>query len=511
MLSSIIVPLIGVIVDVGWITPFLSFLFLFIVYRVVYALYISPLRHLPGPFLARLTGAYSIILGLTGRLVEIALSDYDKYGDIYVRGPNNVVISNPSDARRILGTHSFPKSDHFKAMDVLNEQNSLSGRDIGFVKMRKRQTGQYFNSAYLARMEEAILTYGIRAIKENGNGTVEINYGNDFLLATFDTISGLAFGRKFNSLKNDDYSFCYQARDANLFLGICGVLPLLKYYPFSFGVQRLRTQFGRVMEIADGSIKHRRSSVANGEAKPADLLQAFIDAEDPKSKIRMSNVQIQGESFMFTLAGAAPSALTLTWIMQLLMLHPEIRARAVDEVRTQFTGDHLVSFADARKSLPYIEACVLEAQRLIPVVATRNPRVTPPSGITLQNHFIPGGTVISVCPHGLSKNKGVWKDPFKFDPERFLDNEDARRNFFGFSYGVRTCTGKQLAMMELLTITSNILKDYDLSLPSDYTHLGPDIKDKNGYPKVMDYIAYMVISPTNVDRDCRINVSKRSP
>ncbi|KAJ1922815.1 hypothetical protein EC988_010448, partial [Linderina pennispora] len=113
------------------------------------------------------------MVNLSGKLVKRALQNYDAYGEIYVKEPNGVVISNPSDVRRVLGSHSFPKAHHFMAMDIFDEQNSLSGRDIPFVKMRKGQTGHFLNSAYLGRMEETILEHGIVALKEKWDSQLE--------------------------------------------------------------------------------------------------------------------------------------------------------------------------------------------------------------------------------------------------------------------------------------------------------------------------------------------------
>ncbi|KAJ1936712.1 hypothetical protein EC988_008115, partial [Linderina pennispora] len=81
-------------------------------------------------------------------------------------------------------------------MDIFDKQCSLSGRDIPFVKMRRGQAGHFLNSAYLGRMEEAILVHEIAALRDkcdsqleqSNSGMVEVNYPDDFALTAFRTI-----------------------------------------------------------------------------------------------------------------------------------------------------------------------------------------------------------------------------------------------------------------------------------------------------------------------------------
>ncbi|KAJ1955580.1 hypothetical protein GGI12_005527, partial [Dipsacomyces acuminosporus] len=80
-------------------------------------------------------------------------------------------------------------------------------------------------------------------------------------------------------------------------------------------------------------------------------------------------------------------------------------------------------------------------------------------------------------------NKRYWKNPYHFDPTRFLDSDEAKRNVFTFSYGARVCPGRQLSWFEMLTTLANILKDYDMRFPDDYSIRGPHVLDDKGYPK----------------------------
>ncbi|KAI8322151.1 cytochrome P450 [Martensiomyces pterosporus] len=494
-------------------------------YKLIHALYFSPLRNIPGPLLSRLTRKRAELIGALGGQAHNACEEYEKYGDIYVYQPNAVAISNPSDVRVVFGSHAFRKSDYYKGTDVLGVQTTTSARDPQLASMKRRQMGPYFNHAYLARLEQVVVELGFLAIKdkwdklisESVDGQVEVNYQKDLLYATFDTIGVLAFGREFGALKNDDPTVSRWLGSTLAYFGMKSLFPLLEYSPFSLLIRPVKRQYEELLVYSAQCIADRKSLLAsfgkddaNSDKKPIDLLQGFIDAEDPESKTRMTPTQVHAETLVMLLAGSETSSNTLTWTLHLLMLYPQHYRRAVEEARSLFDKDHLISFNEARSQLPFVEACIYESMRLAPVTGGMWPRLVPEGGVTLRGHFLPAGTEVYVSISGANIHKDYWNEPHLFDPTRFIDNEEAKRNVFTFSTGVRICPGKHLAWIEMLTILGNVLKDYDMQVPDGYTHLGPSVLDKNGYPKLMDSNHFITSNPANPARDCRILITKRA-
>ncbi|ORX68101.1 cytochrome P450 [Linderina pennispora] len=485
-------------------------------YRVVYELFLSPLRHVPGPFLARLTPMRRQYLSALGQTAQMAIKEYEKYGDIYVQGPNAVSISSPSDIRTVLASHAFVKANFYAALDLFGIENTVSARDPAVASLRKRQLGPYLNPAYVAEMQTAILKHGFLALQQKWEGqlaqstssSIEVNYSDDFTLATLDTVCALAFGRELGCLERSDATVAHWAEATVKVHGMRAMVPLLGLYPFSLAIKGLDTQFQRLTAFCRDSISRRRELLETGGEKPVDLLQAFLDAQDPESKISMSETQLQAETIVVLLAGTDTSSNTMQWLVHLLLLHPEIYAQAVSEVRGKFAADHVITYTEAKKHLPFVNACIYEALRLYPLGGGYVPRISPAGGITLQGYFIPEGTEINANFYGASIHKGAWAEPLRYDPTRFLANEEARLNFFAFSPGVRICPGRHLAWAEMSTIIANMLKDYDWSLPKDLTHLGPDVLDKHGYPCRMESAHFLVTAPVNPRRDCRLVLSK---
>lgn len=110
---------------------------------------------------------------------------------------------------------------------------------------------------------------------------------------------------------------------------------------------------------------------------------------------------------------------------------------------------------------------------------------------------IPKGTLVNVDVLGMHYNENLWKDPYKFDPERFsvggeLESHPCTYSYVPFGGGARQCIGKYnffnlfkvvRALTDKLTTTgmnfslaeqrvalSAILRKYELSLPENSIH-----------------------------------------
>ncbi|KAJ1958001.1 hypothetical protein GGI12_004857 [Dipsacomyces acuminosporus] len=491
-------------------------------YKIIYALFLSPYRRIPGPFLSRISRKPAELTGMAGAQARKALEDYEKYGDIYMYEPSAVAISNPDDIRRVLSSHDYVKSKVYKGLDLLGVENTTSTRDPHLSLVRRRQIGPYFSNMYLARMESAILDHGIISIKEkwdgllkaSGSGQAEVNYHNHFLNTAFDIIGSLSFGKAFGSLKNDDQKIAEWKKATTTYLGVRTMFPLFRLFPFSLALSSLKPIYDDFANYAVKCVADRRKLLAelelNGELhkRPVDLLQGLIDCQDPESKMKMSPIEIQAETLLMLLVGTDTTSNTLMWTVHLFMLYPKCYTRVVEEVRNAFDKAHLIRHGEAKAKLPYLEACLYESMRLAASTGGAWPRVAPKQGVELGGHFLPGGTDIYINISGANYNRKYWNDPHRFNPDRFLDNEEAKRNVLTFGAGVRVCLGKQLAWIEMLTILANVLKDYDFRLPADYTVCGPNVLSDKGYPRLMDTIYFGAVVPSNPERDCRIVITK---
>ncbi|KAG5886304.1 hypothetical protein JTB14_003460 [Gonioctena quinquepunctata] len=114
--------------------------------------------------------------------------------------------------------------------------------------------------------------------------------------------------------------------------------------------------------------------------------------------------------------------------------------------------------------LKFTERCIKECLRLYPSVPFVG-RVCGEEFKTHSGYTIPKNALLNVYIFDLHRSPQIWEDPEKFDPDRFLPDNIAKRHPFAylpFSAGPRNCIGQRFAMLELKTAIVGILRKFKL-------------------------------------------------
>uniref|UniRef100_A0AAY4CFC4 Steroid 21-hydroxylase n=1 Tax=Denticeps clupeoides TaxID=299321 RepID=A0AAY4CFC4_9TELE len=174
------------------------------------------------------------------------------------------------------------------------------------------------------------------------------------------------------------------------------------------------------------------------------------------------------------IGGTETTAAWLCWTVGFLLHRPEIQDQVYEELCSVLEGRY-PQYSDRRR-LPVLSALVCEVLRLRPVAPLAVPhRAVRDSSIA--GYFIPKDSVIIPNLFGAHHDPAVWTDPYKFRPERFLEEGGASLSMLlPFSAGARLCLGESVAKMELFLFTAYLLRDFQLLVPED-TSL-PDLKGK---------------------------------
>lgn len=198
-----------------------------------------------------------------------------------------------------------------------------------------------------------------------------------------------------------------------------------------------------------------------------------------------------GDSRLIIVAGSDTTATTLTHIFYYLASKPECQKKLREELQEIKSKTKMVERTipdQALKEAPYLDGVIHEALRLNPPVASGVFRQTPAEGVKIRDTFIPGNTVIQMPQYAMGRCKWLksrylasfrisyanlklapdnYADPDDFIPERWSSKPDLIKHkdaFAPFSIGPFGCIGRNLAYMELRTITSQIVDQFDVAL-----------------------------------------------
>jgi cytochrome P450 len=177
----------------------------------------------------------------------------------------------------------------------------------------------------------------------------------------------------------------------------------LKYLPRPLVAWILRSSF-------DNSVCEtlRRDELVKSTEKKHTLLYKAL--EQNEEGVGLSDDAIVKEAKAFIIAGTDTTAITSSYLVWAVLKHPEVKERLLSEVNS-LPADFTIS--DVQK-LQYVQMVVNEALRLYGAVSSSLPRVPPPGGKKVGDHFIPEGTVVTTQSFTLHRNPEVFKDPLKY-------------------------------------------------------------------------------------------------
>jgi cytochrome P450 len=218
--------------------------------------------------------------------------------------------------------------------------------------------------------------------------------------------------------------------------------------------------FAEFDRVIDGLIVSR---VRDSGSAPKDLLARLIAARDEQTGNAMSAQEVRDHIITMFMAGHETTSMVMTWAWFLLSQHPQVETRLQAELDSVLGGRAPVH--DDLTKLTYTRMVIDETMRIYPAV----PAIERESieADTLAGVDIPKGALILICPWVVHRHLKLWKDPGKFDPERFSPEQSAARSrfaFLPFSGGKRICIGAAFATAEATILLASLAQHYSLRL-----------------------------------------------
>jgi len=282
-------------------------------------------------------------------------------------------------------------------------------------------------------------------------GTVHAVH-KDMMRAAFSVITGTMLaggaGDMFDAIEkgHEDYY-----RGINWWI-IYTMLGLPHWLPRPGG-DAMRAHEARLRSAVTELVRMRRGTAADDH----DLLARMLRAADPETGQHLSDELVVDNIVSFLMAGYDTTALALTWSLYLISRSPDWETRMLDEV-TAVAGSGPVTSAHVEK-LKIVQQVLNESLRLFPTAPIIVRDFV--EDFEFGGVKVPRGTIGIVPIYAIHRHTSYWKDPHRFDPARFAQEDRSRLlrfQFLPFGVGPRICIGAAFAMLELTIMLATFVR-----------------------------------------------------
>ncbi|KAI3990275.1 hypothetical protein MKX01_037614 [Papaver californicum] len=414
----------------------------------------------------------------------------------------NVVVSNTELAKQVLKEKDQQLADRHRSRSAAKfsrDGTDLIWADYGphYVKVRKVCTVELFSPKRIEALRpirEDEVTAMVESIfndctipDKSGKSMIVKNYLSG---VAFNNITRLAFGKRFVNSEGimDEQGLEFKAIVANglklgASLAMAEHIPWLRFmFPLEeeafakHGARRDRL----TRAIMD---EHTLARQTSGGAK-----QHFVDALlTVQEQYDLSEDTIIGLLWDMITAGMDTTAISVEWAMAELIKNPRVQEKAQEELDRVVGTDRIMTELDF-SNLPYLMSIAKEALRLHPPTPLMLPHRAN-ANVKIGGYDIPKGSNVHVNVWAVARDPAVWKEPFEFRPERFIEEDVDMKGhdyrLLPFGAGRRVCPGAQLGINLVASMLGHLLHHFSWN-PAD--GVKPEELDMSENPGLVTYM-----------------------
>ncbi|KAJ4710850.1 putative Cytochrome P450 [Melia azedarach] len=365
-------------------------------------------------------------------------------------GPTRVIISShPETAREILSGSSF--SDR----PIKESARSLMfERAIGFAPsgkywrhLRRIAANYMFSPRRISGLEEVrqgLADEMLAKVKQQMEGKGVVKLRKILQKGSLSNILESVFGSSISLEKEEldvmvkeGYELISQFNWEDYF-----PLRLLDLY----GVKRRCHKLAGKVKTVVGKIVQERKRNYGEFSGGNDFLTALLSL--PKED-QLTDADMVAVLWEMIFRGTDTVAILLEWIMARMVSHQDIQTKVQHEIDACVGPHRHVQDSDV-PNLPYLHAIVKEVLRMHPPGPLLSWARLAIHDVHVEKILVPAGTTAMVNMWAITHDPTIWKDPWAFKPERFIEEDvpimgsDLRLAPFGS--GRRVCPGKALGL-----------------------------------------------------------------
>ncbi|XP_064611451.1 cytochrome P450 3A9-like [Liolophura sinensis] len=451
--------------------------------------YLSTSIRLPGPKPSLFFGNL-IQLNKTGAL-NMEMMCLKKYGRVFLswRGRNPVInIADPDMVKQICVKEfkNFANRGVFLPLGAV-QKSMITNLEDNHWKFVRSVLTPAFSSGKMRRMNP-LIHICLQRLMDNLSEICKS--GKSFELKrvmgglTMEVIGAVGFGIETDAQKDLNDRFITMAKkvfEDNIQARMPVLLTFL--FPFMKPVFEALNFTSDPKDATDFFVTMLSETIEQRRKEPSprkDLLQVILDSnvDDLKESLaekdvdvdalkmdrlnrnkKLTDTEVIAQCIVFLLAGYDATASALSYFAYNMAVHPECQEKLIREIDEDLKG--ALPMYDNVMTLPYLDMCLSETQRLYPAVRGVGRKCQ--DDIDINGLHIPAGATVLLMGYALQHDETYWPQPEKFDPDRWSPEQKASRHpyvYFPFGVGPRNCIGMRLALMEAKMAIVAILQKF---------------------------------------------------
>lgn len=209
-------------------------------------------------------------------------------------------------------------------------------------------------------------------------------------------------------------------------------------------------------------------SLQDAAVRATCVVDYLKNAVDEKGE-RFPESLILSNMLIVTGAGYTTTSALLSWLIYSVVTYPGVQDRLLQELVDNSIEDDVEWTPELAHGLSYLDKFVKETQRL-------HNASFQPGRTTKTDAILPGGyrlkadSVIIPALYAIHTNPAYWREPARFDPDRWDTEEVKNRHrcaYIPFATGPRGCIGFNFALLEVKIIMSELIRRYEFSRESE--------------------------------------------
>lgn len=448
----------------------------YVVQIVVYAFLLSPVRHIPGPWYARISRLPLLYATYKFRRTEWVAGLMKEYDTSTIVIAPNQINTTDEEAMKIIYDRTAIKTRFYASMGSWKGIKSTLGfLDYPSAAPTRNNLLQCFQNKNLATLVENIQGHVyacVHLLKTKAQNDEKVDGVVVFRLLALDIVTDVLWGEQKTLLSPDSQGtpdFLKRFHAFSRWNAFKASVPGAETFVRFFGSEywrSLRSDCNDLDITANEAIErwNERGEKAH-DRDVLSMLRSMEDAEDPLKRLPASHIS----SYMVEMLAAGSSTTSMSAAITCFML-----ARNQD-AQHNLRKELFDTFPDINNidpklmmTLPLLEGALKETMRMFPMIPGPLERHlgTP---IVLNGRTIPPGVVASTSAYTQGRLPDVFPDPDTWKPERW-NNRTKRMeaNWIPFGTGCRACPGSNLALTELKYMLGTIFRIFRSVVPEGH-------------------------------------------